>query len=175
MKTVKIFLAAAICLLSSTSINAQSDNNGKSQALYTIGYSGGIVLYNSYCLIGSLNDGYWKSSWTKEYTLQLLDEQQTMMKGLSENYDKLVESRFWESTADSAVIVDMSAAAWKLRNYASALQDYINNEGSDYYRQAYFDAREAAWNAVDKVINTNEETVQLKLKRHDGARAAGTH
>jgi hypothetical protein len=174
MKTVKILFAAAVCLLSSVSVNAQSAK-GKSEALYTIGYSGGVALYNTYCLVGSLNDGYWNNSWTKEYTLQLLDEQKTMMKNLSVNYDNLVESKFWESTADSATIVDMSAAAWKIRSYASALEDYINNEDSDYYRQAYLDARDAAWNAVDRVINSNEETAKLNLKRHDTARVAGTH
>src|SRR5574337_432831 len=121
MKTIRIWTMAIACLLVVTAIHAQ-DEKGKSQALYTLGYSGGTVLYNTYSLIGALNDGYWKDAWSKEYTLQLLDEQKDLMKGLSQNYDDLVTSHFWESTVDSAVIVDMSTAAWKLRGYAVALE-----------------------------------------------------
>ena len=137
----KIGLCSVIIWLAlSNPISLFAQVDAKTSAVATIETSGETMVYNTYCLIGTLNDGYWYNTWTKESTLNWLDEQIKSMSDAEIQYSSLLNSGFVTNTSDSTYISDLSMECDYLKTEAYDLQNYINNP-SDETRQTYMTAR----------------------------------
>lgn len=157
MKISKIFLAilfAGFFLAQPNQLAAQSV--GKDAALETLGMQAGIVLYNGYVVIGSINDGYVKDAWDKQTVLDLLDEQITMMNTMYDQYDKLLNSKFLSDPSDSSSVVTIMKGTNLVIKEARKLKDYVNDP-SDENRDIYMDARAEAWKLIAKFLDIEED------------------
>ena len=152
MKICKLFLPilfAGMFLAHPNQLSAQS--SAKNTALETIGMQGGLVLYNTYALIGTIHDGYVKDAWTKETSMSLLNEQITMMSNMSAQYDTLRDSKFLSDPSDIESLATIKKGTLLLKREASALKDYIDDP-SDENRNAYNNLRDDAWKLISDFL-----------------------
>jgi hypothetical protein len=157
MKLSRIILPllfSGLFFFSSNKLSAQCV--GKGRALETIGMQGGLVLYNTFEVIGSLNDGYMKDAWKKETVLAMLDEQISMMGNIAAQYDTLGDSKFLSDPSDLESVKTLKKGALLLKKEAQALEDNINNPG-DENSEAYQDARKEAWKLIEDILGLKNE------------------
>jgi hypothetical protein len=166
---VLILLAFLVLAMHPSFISAQENEQGKKAALETIGVQGAAFLYNTYCLIGAINDGYVMDAWEKTFAVDVLKEQSDLLVTVSNQYDSLLASGYLEED-DSTYLVEMKEGCRLLKNEADCLVDYINSE-SEENRLRYSEARDAAWDKIAELLGLNDQAVIGDGKR--GA-ASGT-
>jgi hypothetical protein len=157
MKIFKTFLPvifSVFLIFNSNQVSAQCV--GKGRALETLGMQGGLVLYNTFEVIGSLNDGYMKDAWKKETVLAMLDEQISMMGNIAAQYDTLGDSKFLSDPSDMESVKTLKKGALLLKKEAVALEEYINNPGEDN-KDAYQDARKETWKLIADFLGLKDD------------------
>lgn len=154
MKT-RILLVFSLALLALSPVRLSAQADGKGAALQTIGAQGGALLYNTYCLIGAIHDGYLADTWDKDLAVRILEEQSALMLNIADRYDTLLVSSYLD-VEDSLYLEDMKACCGLLRDEALTLRDYINDE-TDANHKEYEQARDAAWNAIEELLDLKDD------------------
>lgn len=149
MKTRLSILLVLLCFgAMPASLVAQS--KGRTAVLHTLGAQGGALLYNTYCLIGAMHDGYITDSWEKDVVLTILDEQSGLMKRISEEYDTLLATGYLDED-DSITVKQMKECCLQLKLEADYLADYVNDETTENHDR-YLEARAAAWKLIADLL-----------------------
>jgi hypothetical protein len=155
MKTCTLSLALAAVTIFSIPVHAQSA--GETVMLQTIGVQGGALLYNTYCLVGAMHDGQVVNAWEKDFTVDILEEQIDLMDTLSGRYDNLLQAHVLQ-TDDSLAVAGLQECVQLLRNEASCLRDYVNDE-SEANGLLYDNARDRAWEKIKTLLGLGDAVV----------------
>jgi hypothetical protein len=149
----KLFLAltfTSLLIFNTSTVSAQTNNDGKTEALETLGATSAMLLYNTYLGIGSIADGYDKVN-TKETVSVLMQEQVNGMDVIINNYDKLLKSNFLESEDDKSFLRKAIKCAGYLRTEAASYKAFLeSNSKSDI--EKYDTARKNAWALIEDLL-----------------------
>ncbi len=160
MKTKSVILSLLVSgIFLFQSHNSYAQSAGKTAALETIGMQGGLVLYNTYCFIGAINDGFVNKAWTKETCDDLLDEQISMMGKMYDQYSKFVETKYLTDPDDSASLMQMMKGVKLLKQEAADLKSDIDNP-TDSTHGTYSDAREEAWKLIADFLDLKDDNTK---------------
>ncbi|MBI3510917.1 MAG: hypothetical protein HY064_09635 [Bacteroidetes bacterium] len=157
MKTKKIFLTTMLAILFaafSISSGAQT-STGKTAALQTIGMQGGLVLYQTYQLIGAMNDGYINKAWEAKTVTDIMDEQVTMLDNMTAQYNTLLASKFLTDPSDTATVHEMMRGIQYLKDEAKGLHDMVT-DNSDDAKKEYNTARDESWKIIADVLGLKD-------------------
>ena len=154
MKT--IFTTLLFCLfLSGLGVNPVSAQKGKTDALETIGAAGGLLLYDSYVVVGALGDAFEKEVYDAGYIKELMTEQVNSIEAQEAQFKKLSESGFLEETGDKDFIKEMITCFGLLKAYAKSLISYssnVNTENADIFQAD----RKKAWDKVTELLGLDK-------------------
>lgn len=168
MKTRLSILLLLLCFGATPgSLTAQS--KGRTAVLQTLGAQGGALLYNTYCLIGAMHDGYLTDSWEKDEVLTILDEQSNLMTTISEEYDTLLATGYLDED-DSLTVIQMRECCFQLKLEADYLADYVNDETTENHDR-YLEARAAAWKLIAELLGFETQSTWGGTQREQ----QGTH
>lgn len=155
-----MFLLLLTLVGAAPALEAQS--KGKTALLHTVGAQGGALMYNTYCFIGALHDGYLNDAWEKDFVSSLLIEQSALMENVSTEYDSLLATGYLD-TEDSAYVSQMNVCMGLLQAEAETLKDYINDE-TEANNDRYMTARDAAWDKIAELLNLNDDNAAVTMK-----------
>lgn len=155
MKTrlFSLLLIAATALVFPVKLHSQYSTGGNA-LVKTVGAEGGIMLYNTYSLIGAMNDGYVVDAWNKDLVVSVLNEQIAMMNNISAQYQELLDAQYL-TYEDSLFLVKMKKCSQALKDEAYSLKAYVNDE-TTANRDEYDDARDRAWSLVSELLGFDE-------------------
>lgn len=139
-------------------VNAQS--KGRTALLSTLGSQGAVVIYNTYCLIGAMNDGYVVDAWEKDVVISIMDDQVALMENMCNEYDTLLATGYLDEI-DSGYVADMRECCELLSKEAKCLKQYATDDSEESHDR-YQEARSAAWNRIAEVLGFNEESSNVK-------------
>lgn len=149
--THHIFKGLFCLLLMTATLQPAKAHQIDNVVLETIGFSGAIVVYNTYELIESIAKAFEAGIMDKEKATSLLTAQADLMKLGVLQYNKLTSSGSLHDPADVVTVNDFRDACGNLQFMAEALKDQIL-EGGDEHIQQYEDAREDAWEKVKAIL-----------------------
>ncbi len=124
---------------------------GKNEALEALGGSCGLLLYNSFLIVGMAADGYTSESYTSEKAAQLVGEQLGGIETIETQYNALLKSGFLTDPSDISYFKEIVDAFDLVRKEGEALVEYIKS-GSDGDAAKYARFREAAWEEISRLL-----------------------
>lgn len=136
-------------------VNAQTSNVKEDAALHTLGATSGLLVYQTYMVIGAVADGHNAEAYTKETVNTLMDEQIASCTNINDSYQKLLASGFLTSKGDQDYVRELMATISVLKEEATALKAYVNNS-TDANVQTYQKARTQAWDLISKLLGFDE-------------------
>jgi hypothetical protein len=149
MKKVFLLLFLALTL----QVQAQT---GKDAALEVIGGTGGLLLYNTYLVIGQTHDGFGGEVYDAATATTLVEEQLSGIETVKGQYSALIRSKFLTDPNDVQFVKEMLEAF-----------DLVHQEGSHFVRylkeddqgalEDYEIARQAAWAKISSLLGLEEE------------------
>lgn len=148
----KLLFAGLLSMLSITTTKAQCSTS----VLEAFGATSSLAVYNTYITIGTIADGYVGETYDAEYTIDLMDEQITMISTVVDYIDKILnDSKSGVSADDKDYLREMKACLNDLYDEAEGLKEYAtdNNSGTDKYNAA----RDAAWAKIEELLGLNDE------------------
>ena len=151
-----LLIVSGICV---TQLSAQTQTNtctGKDQALETLGATGGMMIYNTFLVIGTIADGNTKAVYEDQFAIDLLDEQIAAINLLDTQYTELYKSGFITDASDKKFIEDVIKALHLLKNEATHLKRYISYD-LDSDLDEYNAARNSAWDLIKEILGIEED------------------
>jgi hypothetical protein len=97
----------ALLLLIGSQLQAQT---GKDEALEALGGSGGLLLYDTYLVIGEAADAFTKDTYTAEEVEKIVQEQIGGIETVQGQYDALLATKFLSDPADSKFLRELTDA-----------------------------------------------------------------
>jgi hypothetical protein len=149
MKKITIFLVALCFVL------AGHAQKGKSEALSALGGSCGLLLYNTYIVVGMVADGYGNEVYTAAESNEILQEQLSGVETIKTQYNDLIKSGFLNDPNDVTFMKDILAAFDLVEKEARSLGRYIDS-GSQEDAQSYEVERKAAWAEISQLLGMEE-------------------
>ncbi len=137
-----------LMLLLAMQVHGQS---GKDEALEALGGSGGLLLYDTYLVIGEAADAYVKETYTAEEVEKIVQEQIGGIETVQGQYDALLATKFLSDPADSKFLRELTDAFDLVVAEGKALLDYVQS-GSDADAGIYEDNRSAAWAEISRLL-----------------------
>jgi hypothetical protein len=149
---IRHFFRGLFCLMLITaSLQPVKAHQIDNVVLEVIGFSGAIVVYNTYELIDAIAIAYESGAMDTERATTMLTGQADLMKLGVAQYNKLAASGTLHDPADVSSINDFRDACGNLQFMAEALKEMIL-EGGDVQIANYDDAREDAWEKVKAIL-----------------------
>jgi hypothetical protein len=149
--TQHLFKGLLCLLLMSATLQTAKAHQIDNVVLETIGFSGAIVVYNTYELIESIAMAFESGAMDAKKATNLLTVQADLMKLGVVQYNKLTSSGSLHDPADVVTIKSIRDACGNLQFMAEALMLQIT-EGGDEHISNYEDAREDAWEKVKAIL-----------------------
>ncbi|MBL0017492.1 MAG: hypothetical protein IPP17_13925 [Bacteroidetes bacterium] len=143
----------ALLLLIGSQLQAQT---GKDEALEALGGSGGLLLYDTYLVIGEAADAFTKDTYTAEEVEKIVQEQIGGIETVQGQYDALLATKFLSDPADSKFLRELTDAFDLVVAEGKALIEYVHS-GSDTDAGLYEDNRSAAWAEISRLLGFEEE------------------
>lgn len=143
--------ASIILLLVLVALGGQAQK-GKDQALEALGGSCGLLLYNTYLVVGMTADGFSAKMYDAAEANQILDEQAGGIEAIHEQYDALLDSGFLASESDQQFIKETLAAFDIVSHEIEALQKYFVSENVDDATE-YDNYRKSAWTEISRLLD----------------------
>lgn len=144
MRKVIFFLLLAMA--------AQSQaQTGKDEALTALGGSGGMLLYNTYLVIGATADGYGGEVYDAATADAIIQEQIDGIVTIQQQYHDLLASKFLTDPSDVTYVKRMMATFDLISDEAKALKRYLSSD-SDADAQDYEAKRVKAWEKIADLL-----------------------
>lgn len=121
-------------------------------ALETMGATSGLLVYQTYLVIGSVADGYGASGYTKETVVTLMDEQVASCNNIIGTFDKLLLSGFLTDPTDEKYVRDIITTMKLLVDEAKLLKIYVETP-NDANLATYDATRIKAWNMITALLS----------------------
>lgn len=137
-------------------VQAQAQSNsGKTEALEALGGTGGLLLYNTYLVIGEAADAYSRDAYTPTEVERIVQEQIGGIGTVQEQYSALLATKFLTDPSDRGFLEDLSDAFDLVLDEGKALIDYVNSGTED--DAAEFEARRVvAWKEISTLLGFDE-------------------
>ena len=149
MKKILVFFLLVVFASSSYA------QKGKNEALEAIGGSGGMLLYNTYLVIGMAADGFSKEVYTAEEAVKIVQEQLNSSEIIHQQYEALLKSGFLSDPADAEYLDELSDVFGLVRQEGEALLKYIES-GQDADAIEYDTRRNQAWSEISSLLGFEE-------------------
>jgi hypothetical protein len=149
MKKLFFFLLVAL------SLQVHAQTSGKNEALEALGGSGGLLLYDTYLVIGEAADAYSRDAYTASEVEEIVKEQIGGITTVQKQYEALLATKFLSDPNDQKFLRELSDAFDLVVAEGEALVDYVNS-GSDTDATIYDDNRKAAWAEISSLLGMDE-------------------
>jgi hypothetical protein len=146
MKALKILALITGLTLNAMQIAAQ-DPDAESIMLETFGAVSGVLIYNSYIVIGAVADGFEYEVYDSAQVKVYMDEQVGAMENMARQYQMLYDSGYLADEADQEFVNELVTTCNLLKDEASALNLYVLSP-TDENAQVFQDNRTNAWNKI---------------------------
>lgn len=150
---MKKIILAALVFMGSLQLQAQT---GNTEALNSIGALSAFTIYDVYCFVGSLADGYSSKVYDGAYIKQLVDEQLKMLSNAQSTMQSLGSSGYITDEADKDFLSDINSCFELLIREGNALNAFVDS-GSQADADAFQAARNAAWEKIAALLGIKNE------------------
>jgi len=150
MKKVCFFLLMTLTWFGSAS--AQT-NDGKTEALESIGVLSAVTVYNTYLAIGAVADGY-GAAYDAEYAITLMEEQKNLLANTIAQLDVLLKSDYLDAS-DKEFVKQISECINYLKMEAETMSKYVSSE-SEADLDAYNFYRDRAWAMIEDLLGLKD-------------------
>jgi hypothetical protein len=148
MKKLFLILFAAAAL----QVQAQS---GKTEALEALGGSCGMLLYNTYLVIGEAADAYGGDVYDAATVEEIVQEQLDGIKTIKEQYNALMGTDFLSDPEDVKFMKRTLSTFDMVAKEGKALIAFVNS-GSDADAGTYDDLRKEAWAEIADLLGIDQ-------------------
>ena len=124
---------------------------GKDEALEALGGSCGLLLYNTFIIVGITADAYSAGTYDADKANQIIGEQLGGVETVEQQYNALVASGFLTDPSDVKFIKETVKAFDLVRAEANALLAFIQS-GSDEDGAEYDSYRQKAWTEISRLL-----------------------
>jgi len=143
------------------SASAQT-NDGKTEALESIGVLSAVTVYNTYLAIGAVADGY-GAAYDAEYAITLMEEQKNLLANTIAQLDVLLKSDYLDASDKEFVkqisecinYLKMEAETMSLKMEAETMSKYVSSE-SEADLDAYNFYRDRAWAMIEDLLGLKD-------------------
>lgn len=129
--------------------------SGKTEALEALGGSGGLLLYNTYLVIGEAADAFSKETYNATEVGKIVNEQIGGIETVQKQYEALLATKFLTDPKDREFLVELNAAFDLVLNVGRALIAYVDSE-SVTDAGTYEENRKAAWAEISRLLGFEE-------------------
>lgn len=137
-------------------VQAQAQSTtGKNEALEALGGSGGLLLYDTYLVIGEAADAYSREAYTAAEVEEIVNEQIGGIATVQKQYDALLATKFLSDPNDQKFLRQLIDAFDLVVAEGNALIDYVNS-GTDIDANTYDENRKAAWAEISSLLGMDE-------------------
>lgn len=133
---------------------AQS-NSGKTEALEALGGTGGLLLYDTYLVIGEAADAYSLETYTGEEVIKIVNEQLGGAAAVQEQYRALLATKFLTDPSDRGFLEDLTDAFDLVVAEGKALLQYVESGNNDDALD-YDAKRKDAWKEIARLLDFDE-------------------
>ena len=142
------FLPGLMLILSSCSLQVSAQEmDPQTVMLETFGAVSGIVIYNTYIVLGTVADGFEGEVYDSATVITYIDEQVAVLQNLAEQFRKVYDARYMTDEGDQAFLLELETACNLLRDQALALTTYVI-DGTDEKADAFQEKRTMAWDKI---------------------------
>jgi hypothetical protein len=146
MKKVLVLL-----MMVSLAMGAQAQK-GKDQALEALGGSCGLLLYNTYMIVGMTADAFAEGVYDVDKSTQILDEQSAGIGAVKEQYNALLSSGFLTAESDQQFIKETLDAFDLVVLEIESLEKYLSTS-SPKDADEYEANRQEAWAEIARLLD----------------------
>ncbi|MFN8397662.1 MAG: hypothetical protein U0176_23785 [Bacteroidia bacterium] len=150
----KLLFLFLIAFATQAQVHAQS-TTGKTEALEALGGSGGLLLYDTYLVIGEAADAYSRDAYTAAEVDKIVNEQLGGIETVQKQYAALLATKFLTDPSDRGFLEDLNEAFGLVADEGLALLQYIES-GSEDDALAYDNQRKAAWKEIARLLGFDE-------------------
>lgn len=125
--------------------------DGETAMLETFGAVSGILVYNTYIVIGTMADSYEGEVYDSTDVTSYLGEQTGAMQNLADQYILLRDSGFLKDTADQVFVGALIEACHLLDAEATALLDYVATPTTEN-ATIFQEYRSRAWAKIADIL-----------------------
>lgn len=152
MKHLFAAVFAVVMFASCASAQTTTPDPKETAALETMGATSGLLIYQTYLVIGSVADGYGASGYTKETVVTLMNEQVASCNNIIDVFNKLLASGFLTDAADQQYVRDIIDTEKLLIAEAKLLMVYVETP-NDANLATYDAARLKAWASITVLLD----------------------
>jgi hypothetical protein len=146
----KLFFLLMLAL--SLQVHAQS---GKTEALEALGGTCGMLLYNTYLVIGATADGYGGEVYNADMAKEVVKEQLSGIENIQKQYSALIATEFLSDPEDVKFMKEAMNTFDLIREEGEAFLDFVDS-GSNEDAENYDASRKAAWHEIARLLGIDE-------------------